>query len=105
MEIAQATARWLLTAKVLFVVGCNGCHRPDPTPKLAEVEVIRIADSLARDEGYDLSKWHRPTAHFDYVEQDCTWFVSYNAIDNIMPGHFSVIVNDNTSRAELFGGM
>ena len=105
MAIPDAKARWLVPAILLLVASCNACHRPDPTPKLAEAEVIRIADSLAREHGYDLSKWHRPVAHFNYVEQDCTWFVSYDAIDNMIPGDFSVIINDNTRRVDLFGGM
>jgi len=88
----------------IVLTGCNACPRSEHQARLAEPDVVQIANAAARSAGYDLSKWQAPDAHFEYVDHDCTWFVSYQYQGNSMPGHFSVIVNDNTRSASVFGG-
>jgi len=97
--------RLLLTAAALLLAACSACTRANHTPQLTEAQAIDIANSLARENGYDLSKWQPPNAHYEFVERDCTWSVFYEIIGNAMPGHFLVVVNDSTKHAFLSGGM
>jgi hypothetical protein len=96
---------WPLLAVTFFLSACNPCSRADRSPRLTEVEVVAIADALARNEGYDLNQWHKGLAHFEPADPDCTWVVAYDSLGNALPGQFLVQVNDNTKRASLDGGM
>jgi hypothetical protein len=102
---AGRKAFWPLLAVTLFLAACNPCSRADRSPRLIETEVIAIADALARNEGYDLSQWHRGQAHFEPTDPDCTWIVAYESLGRALPGQFLVRVNDSTKRASLDGGM
>ena len=89
---------------VSFLASCSACPRGEHIPRLAEAEVLSIANGAARKSGADLSKFNVPQAHFEYVEKNCTWSVFYEGVGSTIGNHFLVIINDNTRRTQLFGG-
>jgi hypothetical protein len=102
------SARWLVDIGMLLTAlvfnGCSACPRGEHIPRLAETEVLSIANNAAQKSGADLSKFHAPHASFEYVEKNCTWSVFYEGIGSTIGNHFLVIVNDNTRSAQLLGG-
>jgi hypothetical protein len=84
------------------------CATAPTAPRLSKVEVIRLADAEARRHGYDLRAFERPEAHYNYVERDDTWWVSYEgkAINGMttVGNHFSVTIEDKTKKLWLIPG-
>jgi hypothetical protein len=93
---------WVIAAA--FLMGCSACPRGEHLPLLSEAEVTSISNDAAINSGYDLTKFRAPQLHYEYVSKDCTWTVFYDGLSNSMPNDFTVLVNDNTSRVEIFGG-
>jgi hypothetical protein len=90
---------------LVLLSACAACPRGEHSAHLTRNDAIALADTAATSEGYDLSQWYPPKAEYEFVARDCTWFVSYDAKTNIMPGHFSVSVDDLTQRATVTGGL
>jgi len=67
--------------------------------------VVEIADQAAVEAGIELSRFDRPTVKFEFVEPNCTWSVLYDSRSGIIGSHFTVVVDDKTRHADLFGGM
>ena len=102
----------MLVARILptFVLAislsaCAACPKGHHSPQLTSTQAIRIANTAATSRGYQLSRYQRPEAHFEYIANDCTWSVFYELRGPSMPGHFLVIVNDRTQHASISGGM
>lgn len=90
----------------LLVAACSSAPRREHPARLTADEAIAFANASGIREGADLAEWHPPKALFDFVGGECTWFVMYySKSDTLMPGHFSVLVNDHTHRAAVYGGM
>jgi hypothetical protein len=70
---------------------------------LTAVEVIELADTEARGQGYNLDEYKRPQVQYN-TEND-TWSVSYDQKGATGTGaagkHFSVFVDEKTKKAEL----
>ncbi len=72
-------------------------------PRLAQAEVIGLADAEARAQGYNLDEYRRPQPQYT----EGTWSVSYDSksVDaNGMGGvgkHFSVSVDDKTKKTSV----
>lgn len=81
------------------------CPSTAHTSRLAETEVLVIANRKAEASGIDLSKYHVPEAHYEYVSKDCTWSVSYEGIKPDIGNVFFVAVDDNTRVAWLERGL
>ena len=94
-----------LALALLLLSACAACPRGEHSARLTRNDAIALANAAAASEGYDLSQWHPPKAEYEFVTKDCTWFVSYDTKTNIMPGHFSVTVDDRTQRAIVAGGL
>ena len=86
-------------------VGCAACPNTAHNPKLSESEVEAIANSAAKASGADLSQFHAPELHYEYVSKDCTWSVFYQGIKPMIGNHFLVVVNDCTRAARVWGGL
>ena len=93
---------------ILLLVLLTGCAAVSDHPRLTTAEVIRLADAEARRQGYDLRAYERPKAHYNYVERDSTWFVSYEGkgVNGMswVGNHFSVHVEDKTKKLWLIPG-
>jgi hypothetical protein len=81
----------------------------EPSPglsRLAEAEVIALADAEARMQGYELGEYQRPQAH--YTAADDTWSVFYDQkfVDGMgeVGKHFSVSVEDKTKKTSIIAG-
>ncbi len=91
---------------LLVLTACSSAPRRDHPARLTADEAITLANASAIHEGVDLTEWHPPRTEFDLVAGECTWLVMYYSKDDtLMPGHFSVFVNDHTHRAVLHGGL
>lgn len=77
-------------------------------PRLTKTQVIRLANAEARRQGYDLRKYGRPDAHFNYVTKDDEWVVFYEGKRlKGMPevgNHFSVHIVDKTKEVWFIPG-
>lgn len=94
-----------IVALSLALAACSACPRGEHQPSLSIAEAVKFANAAAVSEGYELSRYAPPKAHHEFVANDCTWAVFYDAKSESMPGHFSVYVNDHTHRALVAGGM
>ena len=94
-----------LVSITLFLASCSACPRGEHVPRLAEADVISIANDAARKSGTDLSKFRAPEAHFQYVDKNCTWSVFYEGVGSTMGNHFLIIVDDTSRRTQVFGGL
>ena len=76
---------------------------PEPArPELAAAEVIELAESEARTQGYNLREYQAPKAR--YIAEEDAWTVSYNQKGADGAGeskHFSVSVGDKTKRTSI----
>jgi hypothetical protein len=92
----------------LLVALLASCATAPTAPHLSEAEVIRLADAEARRQGYNLPAFERPKAHYNYVQRDDTWWVSYEGkVVNGMTtvgNHFSVTIEDKTKKLWLIPG-
>lgn len=96
----------ILVFGVLFAgPGYATCPSTAHTSRLAETEVLAIANHKAEASGIDLSKYHAPEAHYEYSSKDCTWSVSYEGIKPDFGNVFFIVVNDHTQAAELELGL
>lgn len=69
-------------------------------PRLSASEVIELANTEARKQGYHLDEYHHPQA--DYAEGDGTWSVSYDQTNADGAGNrFSVSVEDKTKKTSV----
>lgn len=89
----------------LALGGCAASPRSSHTPQLSEREVLTIANHAAKASGFDLSRYHVPEAHYEYVYKDRTWSVSYEGITPDLGNVFFVIVNDNTRATKIERGL
>mgnify|MGYP006951327575 CR=1 FL=1 len=103
MKISNHAAR--LQILVLTILFASSGYAACPTARLTETEVLAIANRKAEASGIDLSKYHAPEAHYEYIPKDCAWSVSYEGIKPDIGNVFFVVVNDNTRAAELELGL
>jgi hypothetical protein len=89
----------------LALGSCAACPRSSHTPRLSEREVLTIANHAIEASGTDLSQFHAPEAHYDYVSKDCTWSVFYEGIKPDFGNVWLVVVNDNTRAARVDRGL
>jgi len=90
----------------LLLAACSAAYARRHPATLTADEAIAFANASAIHQGVHLEEWYPPKADFDVVGGECTWFVMYySKNDTLMPGHFSVLVNDHTHRAVVHGGM
>ncbi|WP_426701361.1 hypothetical protein ACPPVV_18725 [Rhodanobacter sp. Col0626] len=94
-----------LQTLVLTILFASSGHAACPTARLAEIEVLAIANHKAEASGIDLSNYRAPKAHYEYIPKDCAWSVSYEGIKQDFGNVFFVVVNDNTRAAELELGL
>jgi len=102
--VASLRTIWIAAAS-LILCACAACPRGEHPADLSIGEAIGLANASAIREGYDLSLYHPPKAHYEFVQKDCSWAVFYDSTSNNMPGHFSVYINDLTQRAIVVGGL
>ena len=95
-----------LTAFLVFsIAGCAACPAGRKhEPSLTKAQVIETANRAATKVGYRINEYTTPEAHFEYADHACKWSVLYDRNDDLMPGHFSVIIDDISTEAEVFGG-
>ena len=98
--------RMFYVALVSFALAsCAACPSTGHNPKLSESDVVAIANRAAKASGADLSQFHEPDPHYEYVSRNCTWSVFYQGIRPTIGNHFLVIVNDCTRATQLSGGL
>ena len=73
-------------------------------PSLTVQEVIRIADQAAKKVGYDLSRFERPQAHYQFVSKDDQWNVFYDGKLKYAGNHFGIYVHDKSQKTRVFHG-
>lgn len=102
----------MMLQRILYLVlasllsgGCAACPRTAHNSLLSESEAVVIANHAAEASGVDLSQFHAPEAHYEYVSKDCTWSVFYQGIKPTIGNHFLVVVNDCTSETQVSGGL
>ena len=97
----------------LVFAGCAQPPRPtqtsasDVTPeraRLSTAEAIRIAKQAAEGEGADLRRYKEPEAHYEFTQKDRSWFVFFDGRVAMPGNHFSVSVDDQTGKTQVFGG-
>jgi len=83
-----------------------GCSSPDKkATQMQEKEVVAIAETTAKAEGFDLAKYDMTGCHYQYTRQDGTWTVFFQMKPPTPPGgHFAVTVVDQTKKATLMRG-
>jgi len=100
-------------AVALALVGCSQSSRsiqssaPDGKPagaRLSTAEAIQIAKQAAEREGVRLRDYKEPEAHYEFTRKDRSWFVFFDGRVAMPGNHFSVSVDDRTSKAQFFGG-
>ena len=98
---------WLVSAfLVASLEGCaTTCGKGPHVPRLSIEEAVAIANAAAIKAGLDLTRFSSPEAHFEYVENDCRWFVHYEGKDSVVGNHFGVFVHDITRRTDVGFGM
>ena len=95
----------LIVAASLVVVSLGACSRvsapaSQAVPHLTVVEVEKIAQQAAKDNGAKMMCYHDPSVTFESSGAEPRWRVSYQTKDPSPPGgHFVVLVNDRTSEA------
>ena len=74
-------------------------------PYLSPTEVERIAQQVATTNGIALERYYDPIVHFDTSNSNGNWQVSFQMKDPTPPGgHFTVLVNDRTSKTTYMAG-
>lgn len=76
---------------------------------LKESEVLELAKAAAKKEGYDLSKFQKPEAHFEFTSKNEKWVVFYEGKldkqgNSPIGAHFLIQVHDKTKKVEVFAG-
>jgi hypothetical protein len=88
-----------------LLVGCGIPQRVQThSPRLAEREVIQIAEDAARTHGYQLTDYSAPKAHFEFTDKDSTWTVFFEGRVPMPGNHFFVSVRDQTRQATVMPG-
>ena len=90
----------------------TGCSHPAPSAlnnqsagaRLNEAEVLRIASQVAERDGRHLSDYKPPEAHYEFTQKDKSWSVFFDGKVPMPGNHFSVSVDDQTGKAQLFPG-
>jgi hypothetical protein len=112
MSIVTRSFYVVLTGSLMFA-GCT--QRPRPTQAslsdirpegahLTTTEAIRIARETAERQGVRLRDYKEPEAHYEFTREDQSWFVFFNGRVAMPGNHFSVSVDDQTGKAQFFGG-
>ena len=95
-----------LLVSLAAAVGCERASRGNrPEANLTRAEVLRIAESAARSEGYDVGKYDMTGCDCESTAEGRTWTVSYDLKPLTPPGgHFMVSIDDKTRKATLARG-
>lgn len=73
--------------------------------KLTKDEVVKIAQTQVKQEGFNLTKYILKGCYYEFTEKDKTWTVNFERKPPTPPGgHFSVYVDDQTKKATLMHG-
>jgi hypothetical protein len=104
-SLVRSVSGGALIACVLVIVGCAACPSGKHVPRLLREDVIKIANTAARESGVDIARFHAAQANYEYVDRNCTWSVFYEGITPNVGNHFLVIVNDSTGSTKVYGGM
>ena len=92
---------FLLAVVALLLLGCAR----SASTRLSQPEVVQIASRAATDAGYKLADYKEPEAHFEFVRKDRSWTVFFVRKPPTPPGgHFSVWVDDQTSKTQVTPG-
>ena len=84
----------------MLITGC--AH----SPKMSEADVVRIANRVAEADGYALTNYMVPEAHYEFVKRDRRWIVFYNAKSPNAPlgSDFLIWVGDKTGATQVGQG-
>ncbi|MBI4651824.1 hypothetical protein HY745_11185 [Candidatus Desantisbacteria bacterium] len=75
------------------------------TTKLTKDEVLIIAQTQAKQEGFDITKYNLKGCDYEFTKKDKTWTVSFEQKPPTPPGgHFLIWVDDQTKKATLILG-
>ena len=96
----------LLFAFLFTLVGCTYPEREQASKtNLATADVISIAETTAKAEGYDIGKYNMTGCHYEFTDKNHTWTVFYELKPPTPPGgHFVVLIDDQTKKATLGRG-
>lgn len=93
---------FLLAVVALLLVGCAR----STSTRLSQSEVVQIASRAATEAGYKIVDYKESVAHFEYVRKDRSWTVFFVLKPPTPPGgHFSVWVDDKTSKTQVIPGL
>jgi len=97
---------------LLFAVGCSHSTptaatvtdtKPDGA-RLSQAQAVRIAAEAATKQGYHLTDYKDPQAHYEFTRKDRTWSIFYDG-KVPMPGHhFLVWVDDRNGETRVMPG-
>jgi hypothetical protein len=90
----------------------DGGHASEPAAagtrpagaRLSTDEALAIARQTALDRGLNLDDFHPPEAHYELLQHDRMWFVSFDGRIAKPGNHFGVLIDDRTGEAKLQGG-
>jgi|SRR5215831_2955441 len=86
-------------AVITLVAGC--AH----SPKLSQVDVVRLASEAATNAGCQLKDYTQPAAHFEFVRKDKSWSVFFERKSPAPPdADILVVVDDKTGKAQVVAG-
>ena len=74
------------------------------SPQMSVDEAIQIANKAAQDASYNLSKFKKPSAHFEFDDKGQTWTIFYEGKIPKPGNHFQVWVNDITRESRVMPG-
>jgi hypothetical protein len=98
-----------LLAAVVVLAGCahlthTGSETRPAGARLTTAEAIEIAQQTAERDGRRLSDYKSPEAHYEFIQQDKSWWVFFRG-RVLSPGnHFAVSIDDPTGKTRLIPG-
>ena len=103
-----------MSSSLVLVTGCAMCSHESRNMTVADIQphvaqlsqeqVINIAKVAAEHEGYRLTDYKDPEAHFEYTRKDKSWVVFFDGKTPRPGNHFSVDVVDQTGYTQVMPG-